>query len=177
MKFFRLTLLLLMTGLLSASQHAKGCAIDAGFDDAKSIIIKFLREVYETQDDALKIAHQYIEFKDSPDSPSEFSTDKRYEVAAAHITLLRKGEGVSSFSLPLTKEELAALRIVPYTSLVGTGGNGLLHFGLNESQSQHLYVVLKSNVAWKYFYVEDSKIYSFDYLLKDEGGPAYLFGY
>ena len=177
MKSFIIILLSSIAGLLSVSQSAKGSSVDKGLDDAKIIIIKFLREVYNTQDDALKIAHQYIEFEDSPDSPSEFSSSKRYEVAAAHITLLREGEAVGFASPPLSKEEIAALQVVPYTSLISTAGNTLLKFRLADNQSQYLYVVLKNNVAWKYFYVKENRIYSFDYLLKGESGPAYLFSY
>ncbi|MGI4871895.1 MAG: hypothetical protein ACRYFX_12055 [Janthinobacterium lividum] len=176
MKSF-IALVMLATSMLLVRQPAKSYSIARNGIGAKSIIIAFLQEVYETQDDASKIARQYIRFEDSPDSPSEFSPDKRYEIAAAHITLLRKGEGVCSFSPPLNKKEIASLWIVPYTSLVRTADNELLDFGLDASHSQGLYVALKNDVAWKYFYVKDDKIYSFDYLLKGEGGPTYLFSY
>jgi len=177
MKYFGIALLVLATSMLLGKQQAKSYPVHRSTNDAKSLIIRFLHEVYETQDDALTIAHQYISFEDFPDSPSEFSTDKRYAIAAAHITLLREGKGVSSFSPPLNQEELAALRVVPYTSLVNTVGSKLLDFGLGSIESQHLYVVLKDNVAWKYFYVKEDKIYSFDYLLKGEGGRVFLFSY
>jgi len=174
MKTFGITLFLLTAGLLLGSQQAKSRFVPGDFGNSKIIIMKFLREVYETQDDALKIAHQYIGLEDSP---NEFSNERRYEVAAANITLMRKGEGVSSFSPPLNKEELSAIRVVSYTSLADMAGNKLLRFGLDDSQIIHLYVVLKDDIVWKYFYVKDDKIYSFDYLLKGEGGPAYLFSY
>lgn len=177
MRTFVITLLLSMIGLLSAGQIIREDSVDKGLDAVKSIVMKFLLEVYDTQNDALKIAHRYVKFEDSPDSPSQVSDSKRYEIAAAHITLLRKGEAVGFASTPLSKEELIALNVVPYTSLVNTADNKLLTFQLTESQSQHLYVVLKNNVAWKYFHVKDNRIYSFEYLLKGEGGPAYLFSY
>ena len=133
--------------------------------------------MYGTQDDALKVAHQYIKLDDSPDLVNELSIDKRYEIAAENITLLREGKGISSFSPPLNKEELAALQVVPYASLVSVAGIKLLDFGLGNIERKNLYVALKGNAIWKYFYVKENRIYSFDYILKGDGGPAYLFSY
>ena len=177
MKYFCITLLVLATSMFLAKQPAKGYSANRSCTDAESIIIDFLRKVYETQDDALRVAHQYIKLDDSPGLVNELSIDKRYEIAAENIILLREGKGISSFSPPLNKKELDELQVVPYTSLISTGDNKLLEFQLADNQSQNLYVVLKNNFAWKYFYVKNNRIYSFDYILKGQGGPAYLFSY
>ncbi len=177
MKPFALAFILSSSGMLVANFSTTSHAMNSGVHDAKKTIVEFLTEVYDTKNDALQIAHRFIRFEDSPSSPSEFTAANRYEIAAAHITLLRKGEAIGLASPPVSKEELAMLQVMPYATLIGKADIKLVDFGPATSQRQDLYVVLKDKVAWKYFLVKKGKIYSFDYMMKGEGGPAYLFGY
>ncbi len=179
MKCLYFLALFLLTGqvLTGRQLQLQSLATSNETRDAESTVLSFLRKIYETQDDALKIAHQYIKLRRLPDSTTKSARDKRYEVAAAHITLWRQGGAIGSATSPLTKEEMATLRVVPYGSLVGNASNKLLEFPMPVEQSNNLYVVLKNNLPWNFFYVEKGKIYSFDYMKKGEYGPAYLFSY
>jgi hypothetical protein len=140
--------------------------------NATDLITSFLKEVYQTNTNSHQVAAHYIALgKDD----NELSATKRYEIAASHIDLIRKGESISTDNkIVPTPSDFNKLRIVSYTSLAEAS---LPPFTLTDSQKDNLYVVSLDKKVFKYFLLDNNKIASFDYLKKGQSGPAYFFSY
>jgi len=139
----------------------------------KVLIIDFLYEVYQTNQDALGIAKKYIALQNNP---NDFSVDARYRGVAEHLTLLRKGQTVGQSTTEASRPIIfnpAKDKVVPYSEV-----NKLcLVFSLTKEQEDNTYVLIENGKPLRYFLVQGDKIGSFDYMIKGVNGPAYLLGY
>lgn len=140
--------------------------------NVKPLIFSFLKEVYQTGDDATAIANRYIGLSNMP---NEYPSEKRLAIAADHIKMLRKGESLAKGPFEnLNKGKLDDLKVVEYQYITK---DKTPRFALDNEGSKNVYALVRGNNILKYFLVKDNKILSFDYIEKGKEGQAYFFSY
>jgi hypothetical protein len=142
-------------------------------ESPESLIKSFLYALYQTNQDALAVAKNYVRLDSTP---NERSVDVRYQAAANHITMLRQGKSVGE-SMNSNKPIVfipTVHRILPYTQIDSAIR---LAVPLNDDQKSNVFVLVENGKPLRYFFIQDNKISSFDYMMKGSGGPVYFISY
>ena len=140
--------------------------------NVKPLIFSFLKEVYQTSDDATAIANKYIGLSDVP---NEYPSEKRLAIAADHIQMLRKGESLAKgTSDALSKSRLDDLKVIEYQYV---NKDNSPRFSLDDENVKNVYALTIGDDILEYFVVKNNKILSFDYIKKGKEGQAYFFSY
>lgn len=137
------------------------------------LIQNFLYALYQTDQDPLAIAKQYIALQGAP---NEFSPDIRYQGVAEHLAMLRQGQVVgrsTNYSNNIILYNSKVNKIVPYKE----ANPPRLNASLTKEQEANMYVLTENGKPLRYFLIHDNKIISFDYMVKGTDGPVYFLGY
>lgn len=160
---FLLLLLALCKGTASYAQ-------DLAYDQrAQATVKSFLEAVYASSLPVSDVAIQYIALSTSV---NEFSAEKRYELAANHIQLLRENKSMGTFEV--NRPVLNRITVIPYSKL---SKSQALSFEADSHQLQHIYAAVENGNVIRYFVYQNGKINSFDFLMKGKEGPRYFITY
>lgn len=139
----------------------------------QNLVRNFLYALYQTNQDPLVIAKQYIALQDAP---NEFSLDIRYQGVAEHLAMLRQGQAVGQSTANPNKPILFNPKVDEIISYKAINAPHLT-VSLTKEQEENTYVLTENGKPVRYFLICNNKIASFDYMVKGKDGPAYFLGY